>query len=233
MDARTIYEDGTYLAHNPTWHEEDSPWKAKQISTMLRKNKMNPRTVCEIGCGAGGILSCLAAEAEPTTQFVGYEISPQAFEICKGKQRQNLHFCLGDLLDEKDASFDVVLAIDVFEHVEDYIGFLRRLKTKGRYKIFHIPLELSVQTVLRSTPILKSRAGLGHLHCFSKETALASLQGAGYEIVDYFYTKSAVERTGPSWKRRLMRIPRKLFFPIHQDMAVRILGGYSLLVLTT
>jgi hypothetical protein len=175
----------------------------------------------------------LADFAAFTAFFTGYEISPQAFEICSMKQRQNLYFQLGDLLDEKDAWFDVVMAIDVFEHVEDYLGFLRRLKTKGKYKIFHIPLDLSVQAVLRSSRILKCREEVGHLHYFTKETALAALKDTGYEVVDYFYTKGAQECPSHSWKGKLMRLPRKLFFAIHQDLAVKILGGYSLLVLTT
>ena len=34
----------------------------------------------------------------------------------------------------------------VLEHLEDYFGFLRKLKTRATYKVFHIPLDLSVQT---------------------------------------------------------------------------------------
>jgi hypothetical protein len=63
--------------------------------------------------------------------FSGYEISPQAFEICKKKERQNLRYFLRDLLDDNEAVFELVLAIDVFEHIEDYIGFLRKLRAKG------------------------------------------------------------------------------------------------------
>jgi 2-polyprenyl-3-methyl-5-hydroxy-6-metoxy-1,4-benzoquinol methylase len=65
--------------------------------------------------------------------FSGYEVSPQAFEICSKKEKSNLLFVFGDLLNEEKAYFDVVLAIDVFEHVEDYLGFVRGLRTKGRY----------------------------------------------------------------------------------------------------
>ena len=79
------------------------------------------------------------------------------------------------------------MAIDVFEHVEDYFGFLRKLREKAEYKIFHIPLDLSVQTVLRSSPIIKGRKSVGHIHYFTKETALETLKDTGYEIIDYFY----------------------------------------------
>jgi cyclopropane fatty-acyl-phospholipid synthase-like methyltransferase len=65
------------------------------------------------------------------------------------KEKQNLRFFLKDLPDETEPAFDVVMAIDVLEHLEDYFDFLRKLKAKGTYKVFHVPLELSVQKVLR------------------------------------------------------------------------------------
>jgi cyclopropane fatty-acyl-phospholipid synthase-like methyltransferase len=228
---KTIYEDGTYLERNPLWHEEDSPWKAEQITKMLNKHNMVPSRVCEVGCGAGEILNRLANNFGNGVVFYGYEISPQAFEICRKKEKHNLHFFQKDLSDEEDLSFDVVMAIDVFEHVEDYFGFLRKLKNKGTSKIFHIPLDLSVQTVLRSSPILKIRSSAGHLHYFTKETALATLKDTGYEVLDYSYTNVSLELPSHGWKNHLMKLPRRVFFSLHHDLAVRILGGFSLLVM--
>lgn len=231
MGTKTVYEDGTYLEYNPTWHEEDSPWKAKQIETILRNNNIDPSTICEVGCGAGEILNCLANGYGDNVIFSGYEISPQAFELCKKKERHNFRFFLKEFLDERDAWFDVIMAIDVFEHVDDYLGFLRKFKAKGEYKVFHIPLDLSVQTVLRSSPILKGRSSVGHIHYFTKETALATLKDTGYEVIDYSYTNGSFELPNRGWKANLLKLPRKLAFSIHQDLAVRILGGFSLLVL--
>lgn len=224
-----IYEDGEYLENNPSWHEEDSPWKAQQIIKMVEKNRLNPTTVCEIGCGAGEILFQLS-EKYGDKQYFGYEISPQAFELCQSRSADNLNFYLKDLLEE-DERFDLVLVMDVIEHVEDCFGFLRKLKDKGEHKIFHIPLDLSVQTVLRASPITNARASVGHIHYFSKETALETLKDTGYEIVDYFYTCGSTELPNRGWKANLMNIPRKLAYKVHKDLAVRVLGRYSLLVL--
>ena len=107
----------------------------------------------------------------------------------------------------------------------------RRLKAKGRHKIFHIPLDLSVQSVLRSTPILKLRREVGHLHYFTKETALLTLEHAGYEVVDYFFTATAVELPDRGWKANLMKLPRRLLNAVSPDWAARLFGGYSLMVL--
>jgi len=231
MDTNTVYEDGTYLQNNPTWHEEDSQWKATQIYRMINKNNVNPSTVCEIGCGAGEILTCLSNSYGLNVSFTGYEISPQAFEICKKKEKQNLKFFLKDMIDESDISFDIVMAIDVFEHIEDYFGFLRKFGKKGKYKLFHIPLDLTVSSVLRSSPIINSRSLAGHIHYFTKETALATLKDTGYEVVDFEYTKGALEIPKQDLKTNLLKLPRKLLYSIHQDLTARILGGFSLLVL--
>jgi hypothetical protein len=89
---------------------------------------------------------------------------------------------------------------------------------------------MSVQYVLRSKPILLQRELVGHLHYFSKETPLATIRDAGYEIVDWAYTPGAFENPR-SLKARLANTPRKIFSTLSPDMTARILGGYSLLVL--
>jgi hypothetical protein len=226
----SIYTDGTYLAGHGSWHQEDSPWKAKHIEAMLKRNGIAFESLCEVGCGAGEILNLLA-RAFPGKRLYGYEISPQAFALCRTKERQGLSFRLGDLLAEKTPSFDVLLAIDVFEHVEDYLGFLKKLKAKAAYKIFHIPLDLSVQSVLRMRPILKLRNEVGHLHYFTKETALATLRYAGYDVVDVSYTATAVDLPNRGWKADLMRLPRRALYALSPDWAARLFGGYSLMVL--
>ena len=50
---KKLYTDGTYFSNNRTWHVEDSPWKARQIEGIMEQNRLNPMTVCEVGCGAG------------------------------------------------------------------------------------------------------------------------------------------------------------------------------------
>jgi SAM-dependent methyltransferase len=223
-----IYEDGTYLANNPTWHEEDSAQKAKQVLSMLEKHSIRPKQICDIGCGTGEVLRHIFEHYKGNVICDGYEISSQAFGFCKRKQRDKLRFFHADLLDQDEPEFDVVLALDVFEHVEDYFGFLRKLRKRGIFKVFTIPLDMSVQMVLRRIPIMKVRRSVGHLHYFMKETALATLLDTGYEVLDYVY----IQHDTPGWRGKVMRLPRKAFFSIRPDFTVRIFGGYTLLVLS-
>ena len=228
--SESMYQTGEYLERNPTYHVEDSAWKADQILRMMEKHDQQPRSVCEVGCGAGEILKQLQSMLAPATQFVGYEISLHAYALCRERENEHLHFFCEDLLTAETEAFDLLLCLDVFEHVEDYLGFLRGLRDKAQYKIFHIPLDLSVQWVWRNRPIMREREQAGHLHYFMKETALATLQDAGYEVVDWFYTPGAIANPR-SVKAKLASLPRRLLSVVSQDLVVRILGGYSLLVL--
>ena len=228
MDS--IYTDGTYLSKNPVWHADDSAWKAAHIATMLERHGLAPRTVCEVGCGAGEILRSLSTRLDPSTRFIGYDISPDAFALCSAKSGPRMEFRLANILDE-DVHFDLAMAIDVFEHVEDYFGFLRKLRTKAEHKIFHIPLELSAQMVFRGKPLLDARRSVGHIHHFSKETALATLEDCGYTVIDNFYTSGRTELGNLGWKTQLLKFPRQALYRVNPDAAARVLGGYSLLVL--
>jgi len=89
---------------------------------------------------------------------------------------------------------------------------------------------LSVQAVLRKRGLLKRRELWGHLHYFTKETALETLKHVGYEVLDYFYTPRGIELATEA-VHKLALLPRMICFRIHQDLAVRTLGGYGLLVL--
>ncbi len=228
--SRPLYRDGQYLAAHPSWHAEDSTWKAAQILQMFRRNRLSPKTVCEVGCGAGEILKQLQEKMDLECSFWGYEVSPQAFELCKERENERLHFLLDDRLDTANIHFDMLLIIDVLEHIEDFFGFLRGIREKGDYKIFHIPLDLSVQGLLRGVP-MQVRREVGHIHYFTKETALESLRESGYQVLDFFYTTGLVDLPATAWKRAMVKLSRRVLFFLHRDWAVRLLGGCSLLVL--
>ena len=182
-------------------------------------------------CGAGEILGNLHAQL-PETNFVGYEVSPQAFEICSAKSKERLQFTLDDLL-ENEERFDLLLCIDVFEHVPNYLSFLEKLRGHAGHFVFHIPLDLSMLTILRPNRLMKTREGVGHIHMFTAEMALAVLKDTGYEVTDSFFTAGGLELEKNQRRLRtvIANLPRRFLGKINPHLAARILGGYSLLVL--
>lgn len=230
--AVEFYTTRSYLEKNPLWHTEESCWKAEHVVWMINRHKIVPRTICEVGCGAGEVLKQLQHRLDKECDFLGCDISPQAIELCRSRANERLHFELGDVTKISERFFDVILVLDVIEHLEDYFSFLRTIKERALYKIFQIPLDLSVQTVLRATPLIRDRQRFGHIHYFTKETALQLLSDLGYNIIDWFYTAVALDLPSTNFKNVVMRIPRRLLYSINMDVAVRLLGGYRLLILT-
>lgn len=228
---KELYIKGEYLEKNPTWHVEESPWKAQQILRMLARHKLSPKTICEVGCGAGEVLRQLQEQLDDESLLWGYDISPQAFALAQTRANARLQFKLADITQEPRVFFDLILILDVIEHLEDYFTFLREIKPRGTYKILHIPLDLSVQTIIRSQALLKVRESYGHLHYFSKESALQVVQDVGYEIIDYCYTARAIDLPSDELNRNLLKWPRRLLCAVHPVLAARLLGGWSLLIL--
>ena len=230
-----IYETGEYLAATGnTWHSEDSPWKAGQILRIISDNGIQPRNIAEVGCGAGQILVELSKqEYLKDCQFEGYDISPQAIELCEKDTKNCNFFCQNIFTGENGNTqkFDILLVIDVFEHVPDYIGFVEQCRQKANYKIYHIPLDIHVSSVLRNA-FIRNRYSIGHLHYFTADSALATLKDTGHEIIDYFYTSGSfgVFRQHPSIKTAIANGPRWLFSKFSLPLTARIFGGYSLLV---
>jgi SAM-dependent methyltransferase len=232
--VNTIYTSGKYLEATQTWHAEDSSWKAAQINTIIMKNGIRPSHIAEIGCGAGAVLDELSRKDNLCkAQFEGYDISPQAIELAKRLESGKVKFFCQDLLAEASTHHvDILLAIDIYEHVPDYMGFLAQCKTRAVHKIYHIPLDIHVSSVLRNA-FLNNRYTLGHLHYFTAESAIATLKDTGHEIVDCYYTNPAIElfKEHVSVRRAIANVPRYLCSKLSVPLAARVFGGYSLLVL--
>ncbi|MGZ5396718.1 MAG: class I SAM-dependent methyltransferase [Mycobacterium sp.] len=224
------YVDGQYEQANPTWHDEDAPWKAQKIAEFLRDESVTPESVCDLGCGAGGVLAGLARRM-PGTKLVGYDISPQAIELAR-RLHPEVQVRLGEPKEGSDR-FDLVLLVDVFEHVEDYLGLLRRVAPLGKRLVCHIPLDMTALMVARAKPILKAREQIGHLHYFSKDTAIATLRDASYDVQAFRYTAGAIDLPGRTMRTKIAQWPRRVGFRVAPDFTVRTLGGYSLMVLCT
>jgi SAM-dependent methyltransferase len=226
-----IYRNGSYLKSSPSGHVEESPFKVRQIVKMLKRQNLSPATICDVGCGVGVVLAELQPHLPSDCECWGYDVSPDAIALCAGRANTNLHFRNHDIRrDQSDTFFDLLLMLDVFEHVEDYMGLVRAIRSKGKRKLFHIPLDLSVQAVARKNGLLRRRDDHAHLHYFTIETALRTLTDVGYQLVDYFYTPRCIE-LGDRFVQRVARIPRRLCFALAPDVTVRVLGGYSLMVL--
>jgi hypothetical protein len=229
--CESIYTNGSYLQKTGgTWHLEDSPFKAGQVTRMLARHpQLQLATVCEIGCGAGGILAELQKVLPSWTVFTGYEISTQAHTISLQFENRRCKYVLGDAFGDS-ATYDLALVMDVIEHVEDCFSFLRKTKQKGRWKLYHIPLETHVSATLRG---VNSWESVGHLHLFTAETALKTIEYTGHRILDWIFTPGAFAKRNSALhlRSRLANVLRLPLWKLGPRFTVRLLGGYSILIL--
>lgn len=223
------YESGEYLANNPTWDEEDSEWKADKVLKIFDRNNIKPKSIVEVGCGAGGIIAALH-DALPEVEYSGFDIAPDASKFWE-KHSPKIVFSVGDFLQEQTAPFDALLLLDVIEHVPNPFEFLLALHGRADYYVFHIPLDLSASTVLREKTLVLGRKKVGHIHYFTKGIALSLLEECGYQVIDWSYTGAAFTVPRMTWKGALIRPLRQLLFAINRDLGVRMLGGDTLMVL--
>lgn len=117
------------------WYYIPWKWEHEQASTMLHKDD----AILEIGCGTGGFLERIAQKVE---QAVGLELNEQAVEKCREKGLEVEKADLMAYRDQHRGQFDVLLAFQLMEHIEDVGAFMRAavdlLKPGGRL-IFSVP----------------------------------------------------------------------------------------------
>lgn len=221
----SIYDDGTYLDKHPGWHAERAAWKAGQVLKAFRALGLAPVSICDIGCGTGQILDLVAQQTESVTRGVGFEPSDDAPITRPGSPAV--------VIERADARttpsrFDLAMMLDVFEHVEDYLGFLRSCAPLAPRFVFHIPLEISVLSV-GANHLGVSRASIGHLHQFTHRTALDTVRQVGFEPIYSHYTPAAWDGPGRN-PRTPLNVLRRAGFQLSPTLTQRFLGGMSTIV---
>ena len=205
-----------------------------QVFKVLQNHRIQPTSICEVGCGSGDVLRFLRTML-PNTRLVGYDVSPQAASFWSDSVSnpigEKIEFYLGDFLALNSESFDLLLMLDVFEHVRDPFTFLEDCRRHAKKFVFHIPLDLSAVNIARRAPLLRQRRNVGHLSSYTKDLALETLTDCGYSILDWRYTGASLNILNTSLKTRVARLPRILASAVNKDWAVRVLGGETLIVL--
>lgn len=110
------------------------------VLSLIRKEFGNkPVNVLDLGCGTGNVLKYLSQHLNG--HFTGLDASPI---MLKNKTSSKFKLVRGDIYHPKlkPASFDVILCLDVIEHLRDDVGALKtiqRLLKKGGMAIILVP----------------------------------------------------------------------------------------------
>jgi SAM-dependent methyltransferase len=135
--------------------------------------RLAPERVLEVGCGAGDLLAQLAARG---CQVVGVDASEAARD--EARLRAAPFGARFDVrADLPDGLFDLVLAFEVLEHIEDELGALQRFGARIR----------PGGHLLLSVPAHHRRWGphdvwAGHLRRYERDELAARLREAGLAV---------------------------------------------------
>jgi 2-polyprenyl-3-methyl-5-hydroxy-6-metoxy-1,4-benzoquinol methylase len=145
----------------------------------------------EIGCGDGSLLDALRASGVEAARLVGQEQPGQAAEMARSRGFSVFATPYQALSEERPESFDVVVLMDVAEHVPDPLGLFsacRRLLRPGGLLYLHTPFISRLDRLVRAMapwPLLRRFAGawergrtsIYHLQNFTPESIRICLDG--------------------------------------------------------
>jgi SAM-dependent methyltransferase len=125
---------------------EDVHWwfvgRRRILLQLLDRYVGNDRTagrrILDVGCGTGTMLTHLAAYGH----VQGIDVDEEAVGYCRDRGLTDVRLGAAESLPFDDASFDVVTALDVVEHLDDDVAALRemnRVLRRGGHLLITVP----------------------------------------------------------------------------------------------
>lgn len=180
---------------------------------MKEISRLEFRSVLDFGCGEGTLLKMIA-QAYPNVSLAGSELSETAMHFCR-EQLPRANLLHLDIVqnDESGLSYDLIILVQVLEHLKDDLAALRKLKTMCRgYVLISVP----------GGELDDHAKKNGHYRHYTKDGLVQKMEQAGFRVVRAFtcgwpvhsllyrqlvrhLPKKAVEQVGLGeydWKKR-------------------------------
>jgi SAM-dependent methyltransferase len=168
------------------FEREDRYWwfvGRRRLALGLLDRELGParqgRKILDLGCGTGVVLQELQSSGAEAT---GLDFSSEALEFCQQRSLGNLVQGDAQALPFGDRTFDAILGLDVFEHIES---------DEKAFQEAHRVLQPEGVLIL-SVPTFKWLWGphdvaLHHFRRYTRAEMVRKLQDAGFEIVQASY----------------------------------------------
>lgn len=224
-----------YIKNNPDLGSKDIATKVRAIEAIINKDKIKLDSILDIGCGSGAILMNLLSDYQ-IKKACGIDISETMIntaikkDLCKAAR-----WIRSDIFDGDFRDYDLVLAIDIIEHIENDSILLKTIIKWGDYFVFKVPIEDNhVVNLIKflSFGIIDSSKSTekkyGHVHHYSEQAFTELVKNSGYEILQKNYMHLP-KRHVLFWEIiRLFVMPVWL---ISKKSYIRINGGFLVLLL--
>lgn len=117
---------GITASHDRPGYQEYQMQIGRYYLNHLVKPHCNGKKIIDIGCGEGGVLAAFEREGY---QCTGIESSETRVEFARANSKATIRFLHGDIQDfSSEETYDIVLMLDVIEHLRDKLAALKNLK---------------------------------------------------------------------------------------------------------
>jgi ubiquinone/menaquinone biosynthesis C-methylase UbiE len=191
-----IYNDNSYLEKNPSLHTEDSKFKFQNIKRFLSsiEVKNNRIKILDIGGGAGIIGKLVLEyfqESGIVVTFHSLDLSTQMLKIQLKNNPQIKKIINCSINECPKSNYDLVLMIDVIEHIEGKEDSAKILNKLGKNIIYNIPIEINFFDILKYLKSFfryykRQKKRWGHIHFFSFTSSQSFLK-RHYKIIDSYF----------------------------------------------
>lgn len=93
-------------------------WEGRRELLRVILNNKKPKKILDVGCGTGETLSFMKT-IFPKAELYGIDTSKRAIRYSKQRGHKNILYSKAEKLPFKNNAFDVVMFLDVLEHIED------------------------------------------------------------------------------------------------------------------
>ena len=162
------------------WRELCGSGKADHVTRLIEALPEPPRTIADVGCGAGVLMTLLAQRGVGEIRH-GYDISERA--VASARTRPEIARAErfdGQALPVPDGAYDLGVLSHVLEHVPDPLPLLRETARACRAVVVEVPLEDNAAASRASAQ--RGREAIGHLHRFSRADVHTLVDQAGLRV---------------------------------------------------
>ena len=216
---RFDYEDVSTVEGRGELRKGTRDLAALRLERCLEAIEGTGGALLEVGCGAGRYTRAFL-HYRPDLEVAGCDISHVALAEARSADRTGkIEYKLGDALDlpYSNASFDIVVLFDVFEHVTD-VGkaadqVARVLKPGGVFHCF-VPCEGNRRTIfalLRKSKLVPihrwKRDHIGHIQILTTKQMRGILERRGLKVTDTtfsFHLLGQIHDVADYWRREML-----------------------------
>lgn len=205
IDKKTIeefYTSDRFMEANLS-HEVDSPWKTEQMKPfcdLLLQHELSPTiTILDVGGGTGLILrdisNYIVKKHRRKIKQMSLDLSPGFLQL-QMKNNPGLADVYNNSIESTPLSekeVDLVLMIDVLEHLYNLEACYRELKRIAKYVLIKVPLEKNLTVSILDLLIdykrmRSSEDGVGHLHFYNYHSIKRELEENLGTVMLFRYT---------------------------------------------